>query len=763
MSIKELIKFIGVKNIAEDLDEDTLMTLGSDVRDRFEQDQGSMKDWATAVDFGLALVKQELHPKSTPWEGAANFKSPILTEASLAFGNRASLELLRTKNLVRTDVIGLKTQSQSIARQSQAIDEAKQAVDQQQQAMEQLKEGGGQPKPQTVQQVQGLEQQISEQTQDLEQRQDGMRDKTERADRITEVMNYQINHEMTEWRKQHKRLLYTLPSVGSMFKKTIFDPLLGRNISHIIHYPNFAVNQATTEIETARSFTHILDISQNELVEKQRADIWLDIDLYPEESEGDEGSNEKEEVTDATDNPNRFLEQYCFADLDEDGYEEPYIITVHEMTRKVVRIVARFDDRSIVVSDKNGVVEPLIDNMKRQIDDIVQQAQQTGTPPSIPDDPDLTGLSLVRIDASQQITQYGFIPSSDGTFLDVGYFHLIGAITMGVNTTTNQLIDAATLANRQSGFTAKGFRKKMGPISLRPGEFKSTEVPAGQMQNSIMLAPIKEPSQTLFALNEKLDGQGRQFAASVDASGQITAQTAPTTALAVIQEQLIPLSALMGRIIDAMSEEFQKLFVLNQKFLDPEQYQEILDDPQADFNADFNSDGFDIVPTANAEMSSKMQRIQMAEVQMSMFDRVLQAQGNPIPLVRNFFESIGSDLTDEIFPDEQRMSAEDRQRLDALKQQTEQQNQLLQQQNRIGELQVELLGRAEDRKDDELQVKSLKTMTEIDKINREMTKLSAEIILTLEKAESEDVKNQVNIYTAKIEEQQQLLQAARGT
>lgn len=766
MAIKDLIEFIGVKNIAEDIDKDTLMKIGADVCERFLQDQESMKEWADAVDFGLKLIKQELRGKATPWENAANFKSPILTEASLAFGNRASLELLRSKNLVKTDVIGLKTQGASIARQSENIREAKEAAEAQQQAIQQLTEGGGQAPPQTAQELEQLQQQISQQTQLLEERRDGMRDKTERADRITEVMNFQINHEMSEWRKQHKRMLYTLPNVGTMFKKTIFDPLLGRNISHIIHYPDFVANQATTEIETARSFTHILDKSQNEIFENQQAELWLEVDIYPEDSEGDEGSNEKEEVTEATDNPNRFLEQYCFADLDKDGYEEPYIITVHETSRQVVRIVARYDESSIIVTNGNGVVETLVENAQRQARELEEaatlQAQRANVEFIEPQAPDFKKIDLVRIDASQQITKYGFIPSQDGTFLDLGYFHLIGGITMGVNATTNQLIDAGTLANRPMGLLAKGFRKKMGPIKFRIGEWMSTEVQAGQLAGSILPLPIKEPSQTLFALNEKLDAQGRQFAASVDASGQIQANTAPTTALAVIQEQLIPLSALMSRIIDAQSEEFQKLFKLNQKFLDPQQYQEILDDPQADFNADFTSDGFDIVPTANPEMSSKMQRIQMAEVQMSMFDRVLQAQGNPIPLVRNFFDAIGSELTDQVFPDEQRMSAGDQQRLDALRAQTEQQNQLAEQQNQIGQLQVDLLTRAEDRKDFEAQEKAKKNQAEIEKIIIEIDKMNADIILTLEKAETEDVSNQISVYTAQVQERQQLLKSLIG-
>ena len=47
-----------------------------------------------------------------------------------------------------------------------------------------------------------------------------------------------------------------------------------------------------------------------------------------------------------------------------------------------------------------------------------------------------------------------------------------GSESSGINTTTNQLIDAGTLANLQGGHLAKGFRKNMGPMKIRPGEYK---------------------------------------------------------------------------------------------------------------------------------------------------------------------------------------------------------------------------------------------------------------------------------------------------
>ena len=129
----------------------------------------------------------------------------------------------------------------------------------------------------------------------------------------------------------------------------------------------------------------------------------------------------------------------------------------------------------------------------------------------------------------------------------------------------------------------------MGTLKLKIGQYQSTEISAKEMQTGILPNPSPEPSTTLFALNEKLEAQGRNFAAIVDASGQITANTAPTTALALIQESLISTSALMGRVIKGMSNEFQIIFKLNQTTFDPELYKTILDDPEANAIQDFNN------------------------------------------------------------------------------------------------------------------------------------------------------------------------------
>ena len=503
-------------------------------------------------------------------------------------------------------------------------------------------------------------------------------------------------------------------------------------------------------MEECRSFSQVLDVSDNEIEVRVRSGRWLELKAQIDkgqqiDKEGDTRSNEQQGVIDTIDNPDKFIEQQTFFDLDDDGYEEPYVVTIHERSQQVVRIVARFDEKSIMVKmDDHVMALPEALQMREseevegfgggQLMSLLGLAQPETDPDS---------LELLKIVPFQHITKYGFIPAPDGTFLDLGYSHLLGSIVQSINTSTNQLTDAGTLANVGGGLLSKEFRKSMGINKMKTGQYIKTEVTAEKMAKGVFPNPSKEPSQTLFALNQQMRQKGGEFLAITDISGRINAQTAPTTALAIIQESMIPTSALFKRILDAESEEFQVLFRINQRTFSEQKYQQILDDEQANAKQDFNSEGIDIVPTANAEMSSKMHRIQVAELELQQFPLVLQTGGNPVPIVKSYFESIGSTLISQIFPEEGSMSPAEQQQLQKMQQAQEIQNQIQQQQ-------LEILTREQDRLDADTQKKIEKMDEEIDNIAASTIERFASAAEKAEKAETEALKNQITTYSQQL-------------
>ena len=748
MSLKKLINYIGSVNIAADLSDERLHIIAQQVIERAGSDLDSMNDWIECVKKGIDLCKPEFHGKSTPWPNASNFKSNILTEAANAFGNRAAVEVMRDPRLVKADIIGIRTIKNVIDKRASDIAKRKKEVEEISAQIEQMSAAGQEPDPKALELIQQIQQKTAEDEKVIKEKKDQLRKRTERADRVAEMMNWQVNVKMSEWRSQQKRLMYSLPNVGSLFKKTYFDATLGRCVSKVIQFPDFIVNQHTECMKTCRSFTHVMAFTKSEHDIRVQQGLWVDAELFKEAQTNEAGSNENSESEYTSDNPDKFYEQYCWIDLDEDGIEEPYIVTVHVMSGKVVRIVARYDEDCLIVKSDSYTPMSLLDAQKKAAAriDALNAEYNTNEEYKAPDD--LEGYELVRVEPIGIITKYGMIPSFDGTYLDVGFYHLIGATAMGVNKTTNDLINAGTLATSQTGIVAKNFRKRPGNFSVKMGEFMQTELNTQELQSGLLKLPYSEPSQTLFALNEKMEASARSFSANADGGGMIQSNTAPTTALAMIQEDRVQHTAHMSMIVDSMSEEFQIIFALNRDYIDEAEYKEVVGDDEAVFGDDFNTDGLSISCGANPEMSSRMQRMMLAEAEMVQLPYVIQAGGNAVAVLKNYYDAIGSPNTHEYFPNEAEMSPEEKAQMQQMQQMQQATLEAQQQQTQMITLQTELLQKEQERKDAEAQVNAQKTIAQIDELRQKIDNMQADKILTLEQAETEQVNNQINTYTA---------------
>jgi len=557
---------IPLPNITHLLDDDTLIKVGHNVANGYQADLESMTEWSDYVKTGKELVKQEQHGKDTPWQGASNYKTPTLMQAALKWSDRAASELLRQENIVKASIIG--------------------------------KDKDGQ--------------------------------KEKQAERVTEYMNYQINVEMDEWRDEHENILYTIPYDGTAFKDTFFDPRLGRPVSNIIKAPNFVVNNKIDSIERMRRFSEIIELSHNEVIERQNQGLWLDVCIN---SDHEAGEDSKEDEQAEADKYTKFIQQKGFFDLDGDGYEEPYTFVVSLSSKKVVRIMPRFELSDVIIKEETTLRAIKLTDTEFEAFGISSNTE------------------IVRIKPNNTITKYGFLRDPQGGFLDVGYSYILGALCMGINTTTNQLFDAGTLANRQGGWLARGFRRKMGDSAFRPGEWKQTDIPAIDMAQGIIPLPVKEPSPTLFSLSQLLRGEAQDLSASADLTKALGANAPATTTLALVQEQQQSASAIILRVYRAMASEFKKIFDINSKYADPEEYITVLDDPEADYMSDFNPLSLNMVPSANPEISSKIQRIQQAEAELSRIDLVGAVGGNVRELTKRFYESLGTQNVEEIFPE----------------------------------------------------------------------------------------------------------------
>ena len=647
VGVKRILEIMESSNPVELLSEDLKKKIADDLIETFEDDLESMGVWLESVEKGQELMSQDFNSRSEPWEGAANFKSPMIMDAVLKFGDTASQELLRKSDVAKGMVIGDDPEGQ----------------------------------------------------------------KEQQAKRVSTYLNFQINIKMKEWRTEHDKLLYTLPSTGCMFKKTFYNPGERRNVSNVIFYPNFVVNQSNTTIDTCGAFTHILQFKENEVVEKQRSGQWAESDFI---------LDDKDLTGQAEENEDRFLEQHGWFDLDEDGYKEPYSVTIHEATRTIVKIAPRYMAKDVQVMVKGQMFRL----------DVLLKGQEEGM--------ELEADEIISITPINLITKYDFLPDPKGEFLGIGYPHLLCGVTTAVNTTTNHLLDAGTLSNLPGGYLAKGVRKKLGDERFRPGEWKGTNVPARDFANAFFPLPYGEPSQTLFALNDKMQQEGERSAANADFS-KVLANNAPaTTTLALLQEATQATTSIIRRVYRAMSEEFQKMAMLNKIFPNQEEYMAVLDNQEANFEQDFDNNSFNLVPIANPEMSTRVERVKASEVQMNFLPQIVEAGGNAQVIIKSFMDSLGVENLDQIFPE-------------PLPEQIEKQNQLKEQEIQAQNAQTDLFDRELAVREADQKRKVAETQSGIAETRAKILKIKSEFILNLEKAETEEQTNQLNKYTAELD------------
>lgn len=411
--------------------------------------------------------------------------------------------------------------------------------------------------------------------------------KAKSAERIGKHMSYQLIEEMDEWEEGMDKLCVSIPITGCMFKKTYFSPSKQKNVSELVYPKNLVVNYWTQNLKTAPRITHEIHLSDNDIYERIESGLFLDQEYENNRVEPDKTKDAVHGTTAPPDtdfSPNLFKEQHTWLDLDEDGYKEPYIVTFD--SHKVARIVACFDENSI----------------KRN------------------------GTKLVCIERIEYFTKYGFVPSPDGSFYDIGFGLLLGPINDSINTSLNQLHDAGTMATRAGGFLGRGAKIKGGKHAFKPFEWQNLQSTGDDIRKNIFPLPVREPSSVLFSLLGLLIEAGKELSSTVPMMmGQNPGQNqAATTSMAVVEQGLKVYSSIFKRLHRSLKNETKKLKRLNKIYLPPESYFQVLDpkvDPETGekktaemiWREDYKDDNTDVQLYSDPNIVSEVQRMIKAQ------------------------------------------------------------------------------------------------------------------------------------------------------
>ena len=438
-------------------------------------------------------------------------------------------------------------------------------------------------------------------------------DKTKQAGRVQDYLNYLLTHEMSEYRTETEKMLFSLPLAGSAFRKVYYDPNLERPASIFVPAEDVVVNYGASDLETCQRATHVMHKSSNEVRKMQVAGFYRDIDI-PEPADNQSDIRKKyDEMTGESrtynyDDRHTILEMQV--DLDLEGYEDmadgkqtgialPYVVSIDYPSGQVLSIRRNY----------------------------------------FQDDP----KKLRRM----HFVHYQYLPGLG--FYGFGLIHMVGGLAKSATSILRQLVDAGTLSNLPGGLKARGLRIKGDDTPIMPGEFRDVDVPGGAIRDNITFLPYKEPSGTLYQLLQNIVEEGRRFASMNDMKVSDMNNQAPVgTTLALLERNMKVMSAVQARLHASMRKEFEILVGIVRDFTEPS-YPYEMDDDEFIKVEDFDN-RVDVLPVSDPNASTMAQRIMQYQAAMQLATSAPQIYNMP-ELHRQMLETLGIRNVEDIIPD----------------------------------------------------------------------------------------------------------------
>ena len=463
------------KNLATSFSEHDQSTIAGHVWDGYTHDWATCQPWRKRMTAAMDYAMQVQRAKTFPWPGASNVVFPLITIGALQFSAQAYPALMSGTDIVRYRVIG-----------------------------------------------------------------EDIGPVRDRALRVGQHMSWQVLEEDESWEEQHDRLLFNLAIVGTGFIKSFYSADRRYPVDEFVLAEDLVVAYGAKSLEGCPRKTHLLNKYRNDIWEMSARGVYLDVRdakwFYGNPSYQTQDSRRQlrqgmiETVIDEQ-TPFRLLEQHCLLDLDGDGYEEPYIVTIEENSKALLRIVARWDSEKDVEKNDRGRV--------------------------------------IRIKPTEYFTKYSFIPSPDGGFYDIGFGTFIGPLNEAVNSALNIMIDNGTLQNSIGGFLGRGAKIRGGVYTMAPFQWVRVDSTGDDLRKNIVPYPKTQPSDVLFQLLSLLITYSNRLAGTTDAVvGENPGQNTPaSTYQGMTESGLRVYSAIYKRVWRSMKLEFEKRYALNSKFL----------------------------------------------------------------------------------------------------------------------------------------------------------------------------------------------------
>jgi len=444
--------------------------------------------------------------------------------------------------------------------------------------------------------------------------------KMNQAQRVQDFMNYMITEEMEEYTPEFDQLLFYLALAGSAFKKVYYDEVMQRAVSKFIPAEDLVVPYYATDLMECERITHVIKMGENEILKKQAAGFYRDVELKPTASgptEIEKKYQELEGVTPSTDKQYSYSVLEMHVDLNLEEFENnnsekevkiPYIVTIDEGSGEVLSIYHNYD---------------INDETKKR---------------------------------KEYFVHFKFLPGLG--FYGFGLTHMIGGLSRTATQSLRQLLDAGTLSNLPAGFKSRGIRIRDDDQPFQPGEFRDVDAPGGNIKDQFQILPFKEPSATLYQLMGFVVQAGQKFAAitNMDTGNDLQNRAVGTT-VSLLERGSRVMSAIHKRCYYSMRREFRLLSKVFGTYLPPIYPYSVYGADQAVKQTDFD-ERVDVIPVADPNIMSMAQRVTLANENLKI------AMSNPLmhnlrEAYRRVYEALGTQDIDQILIPQEKPTPKD--------------------------------------------------------------------------------------------------------
>lgn len=396
-------------------------------------------------------------------------------------------------------------------------------------------------------------------------------EKLEKAKRKQRFMNWQLTHQMTEFRPEMEQLLTQVPLGGAQYLKMIWDEQKNRPTALFIPIDDVYLPYSATSFYSAERKTHVQYITRMEFEKRVGTGMYRDINLVaPQEPDltGPQKANNKIEGREQTsyneDGLRTVFEIYCYLDFEDNFGLAPYIVTIDHTTKEVLAVYRNWD----------------------------------------PDDENQEELI--------HIVEYPFVPWR-GAY-PIGLPHMIGSLSAAATGALRALLDSAHINNFPGMLKLKGGSRGGQSDRIEPTQVTEIEGGVGvdDIRKIAMPVPFNPPNPVLYQLLGFVTDAARGVVRTTFEKMQDQNPNQPVgTTLALMEQGMTVFSAIHARLHNSMQMTLKVLHRLNQKHLTDEYIEQACGEEMCKAS-DFQGP-MDVIPVSDPNIFSEAQRF--AQVQ----------------------------------------------------------------------------------------------------------------------------------------------------